>query len=318
MIKGSNFLEGLNHLHTVIWDKTGTLTKGIFKVSKIVTCSDFSKDEILRYAALAESHSGHPVARSILQAFNQNIDERNVENYEEVAGLGIKAIINGQNVLSGNERLLQKNNIYHPPCQDRGTIVHVAVDTVYAGYIIIADEIKKNSKKTVEMLRKSGVKQQIMLTGDSREVAILVAGELGIKKIHSELLPWQKVEELEKILTENRSSSNLTAFVGDGINDAPALIRADIGIAMGALGSDAAIEASDIVLMSDDPSKITNAIKIAGKTRRIVWQNIIFALGVKGLFLVMGAFGIATMWEAVFADVGVAILAIINATRILK
>ncbi len=318
LIKGSNFLEGLNHLHTIIWDKTGTLTKGIFKVSEIVTCNDFSKDKILEYAALAESHSGHPIAQSILRAFNQNIDERTIEAYEEVAGLGIKADVNGHKVLVGNERLLQKNKIDYPPCPMDGTIVHVSVDTIYAGYIIIADEIKPDSKQTVKLLRKSGVKQQIMLTGDSRKVAISVAGELGIKKVHSELLPRQKVEKLEEVLAENKGAKKLTVFVGDGINDAPALIRSDIGIAMGALGSDAAIEAADIVLMSDDPSKIPQAIKIAGKTRVIVWQNIGFALGVKSIFLVMGAFGIVTMWEAVFADVGVALLAIVNATRILR
>ncbi|NOX32689.1 MAG: cadmium-translocating P-type ATPase [Deltaproteobacteria bacterium] len=318
LVKGSNFLEGLNHLHTVIWDKTGTLTKGIFKVSTIVTCNGFSENEILEYAAMAETHSGHPIALSILQAFDGDIDENHIEDYEEIAGHGIKARIKGREVLVGNERILQLKDISYPPGDVEGTVVHVAVDAVYAGYIIIADEIKPDSKEAIQNLRTSGVKQQIMLTGDSKKVAMSVAGKLGIKKFSAGLLPRQKVEKLEQVLTQNKGRRKLTAFVGDGINDAPALIRSDIGIAMGALGSDAAIEAADVVLMSDDPSKLPLAVSIAGRTRVIVWQNILFALGVKAVFLGMGAFGIVTMWEAVFADVGVALLAILNATRILK
>jgi Cd2+/Zn2+-exporting ATPase len=320
LVKGSNFLEGLNHLHTVVWDKTGTLTKGVFKVSKIVSFNGFSKDEILEYAAFAENHSGHPIARSILQAFGGKIDERLIENYEEIAGHGIKANINEREIFVGNEKILQLKNITNPNTNTNisGTVVHVAVNGTYAGHIIIADEIKQDSNEAVRSLKKLGVKNQVMLTGDSQSAAKSIAEELGIEKVYAELLPKQKVEKLEEVLSENSDFKKMTAFVGDGINDAPALIRSDIGIAMGALGSDAAIEAADIVLMSDDPSRIPVAISISRKTRIIVWQNIVFALGVKGVFLFIGTFGYVTMWEAVFADVGVALLAILNSTRILK
>jgi Cd2+/Zn2+-exporting ATPase len=318
LVKGSNFLEGLNHLHTVVWDKTGTLTKGVFKVSKIVSFNGFSKDEILEYAAFAENHSGHPIARSILQAFGGKIDERLIENYEEIAGHGIKANINGREIFVGNEKILQLKNITNPNTNISGTVVHVAVNGTYAGHIIIADEIKQDSNEAVRSLKNLGVKNQVMLTGDSQSAAKSIAEELGIEKVYAELLPKQKVEKLEEVLSENSDFKKMTAFVGDGINDAPALIRSDIGIAMGALGSDAAIEAADIVLMSDDPSRIPVAISISRKTRIIVWQNIVFALGVKGVFLFIGTFGYVTMWEAVFADVGVALLAILNSTRILK
>lgn len=318
LVKGSNFLEGLNHVNTIIWDKTGTLTKGVFNISSIATINGFSKNEVLEYAALAESHSGHPIAQFILQAFAGKIDERNIEDYEEIAGHGIKAIIKGREILVGNEKILQLKNISHPKINVTGTIVHVAIDSVYAGYILLADEIKPDSFQAVQTLKKCGITRQIMLTGDSAKVGTSVAEILGIKECYADLLPQQKVEKLEEVLKENKNSKKLTAFVGDGINDAPALIRSDIGIAMGALGSDAAIDAADIVLMSDDPSKIPMAVSIARKTRTIVWQNIWFALGVKGAFLGMGAFGVVTMWEAVFADVGVALLAIMNSTRILK
>ena len=318
LIKGSNFLEGLNHLNTIIWDKTGTLTKGIFNLTSIVTCNGYSKNEVLEFAALAESHSGHPIAQFILQAYSGKIDERQIEDYQEIAGHGIKAKINGREVLVGNEKILELEKISHPGIDVNGTIVYVAIDSVYAGYIILADEIKHDSGQAIQSLKKSGITRQIMLTGDAEKVGKSVAQILGIEEYYADLLPHQKVEKLEKVLSENKGSKSLIAFVGDGINDAPALIRSDIGIAMGALGSDAAIDAADIVLMSDDPSKIPLAVSIAKKTKVIVWQNIVFALGVKGAFLTMGAFGFVTMWEAVFADVGVALLAILNSTRILK
>ncbi|MBA3010068.1 MAG: cadmium-translocating P-type ATPase [Proteobacteria bacterium] len=318
LVKGSNFLEGLNHLGTIIWDKTGTLTKGVFSLTSIVTCNGYSEKEVLELAAYAESHSTHPIAQFILQAFPGKIDEGHIEDYQEIAGHGIKARIKGRNVLVGNERILELEQITHTGADVNGTIVHVAIDSVYAGYIVLSDEIKHDSEQAIKALKKSGITRQIMLTGDAEKVGKSVAQKLGIEEYYADLLPQQKVEKLEKVLMENKNSKKLTAFVGDGINDAPALIRSDIGIAMGALGSDAAIDAADIVLMSDDPSKIPLAVSIARKTKVVVWQNIVFALGVKGAFLTLGAFGFVTMWEAVFADVGVALLAILNSSRILK
>lgn len=318
LIKGSNFLEGLNKLQTVVWDKTGTLTQGAFRVSTVVPYNGFSKDEILKYAAMAESHSDHPIAQSILEAVDVKIDINAIESYQEIAGHGVRAKIKGHDVFVGNDKILHMANIIHETCDVKGTVVHVAVDTVYCGYITIEDEIKPDAVEAVQKLKDMGVKQQIMLTGDSREVAKLVAKKVGIDTFYAELLPHQKVKKVEEILAARGDEGDLVAFVGDGINDAPVLIRSDIGIAMGALGSDAAIDAADIVLMSDDPSKIPQAITIARRTRVIVWQNIVFALFIKGMFLTMGAFGIVTMWEAVFADVGVAVLAILNATRVMK
>jgi Cd2+/Zn2+-exporting ATPase len=318
LVKGSNFLEGLNNIRTVVWDKTGTLTKGVFKVSTVVTSNGFSKNEVLQYAALAERHSGHPIAQSIRDAFHEKIDESSIEGYEEIAGHGVKARINGNDVFVGNDKILHLADITHDTCAVKGTIVHVAIDSTYAGYIIIADEIKSDAKEAVQRLYDTGVDQQIMLTGDSQKVAKTVTKKVGIEEFYAELLPQQKVEKVEELFAQRRDKRGLIAFVGDGINDAPVLIRSDIGIAMGVLGSDAAIDAADIVLMSDDPVRIPQAITIARRTRVIVWQNIVFALAIKGLFLGMGAFGIVTMWEAVFADVGVALLAILNATRVLK
>ncbi|NQV03834.1 MAG: cadmium-translocating P-type ATPase, partial [Bacteroidia bacterium] len=318
LVKGSNFLEGLNNLRTVVWDKTGTLTKGVFKVSTVVTRNGFSRNDVLEYAALAESHSGHPIAQSIREAFDGKIDENAIEAYEEITGYGVKAKVKGRDVLAGNDKMLHIEDIRHDTCDVKGTVVHVVIDGTYAGYIIISDEIKPDAKEAVQKLKAMGVKQQIMLTGDSRRVAESVAEKLGLDDFFAELLPYQKVAKVEDLMADKPDKGGLTAFVGDGINDAPVLIRSDIGIAMGALGSDAAIDAADIVLMSDDPSRIPWAVTVARKTRIIVWQNIVFALGIKGVFLGMGAFGIATMWEAVFADVGVALLAILNATRILK
>lgn len=318
LVKGSNFLEGLNNLHTIVWDKTGTLTKGVFRVTNVVTCNGFSKGDILEFAAQAESHSSHPISQSIREAYDGKIDESAIETYEEISGCGVKARIKGREILAGNDRLLHRTNILHDSCDVEGTVVHVAIDGTYAGYIIISDEIKPDTEKAVQGLKAVGVKRQLMLTGDSSEVGKSVSEKLGLNGFFAELRPHQKVEKVEELMSKRSNKGELIAFVGDGINDAPVLIRSDIGVAMGALGSDAAIDAADIVLMSDEPSRIPVAVNVAKKTRMIVWQNIIFAMGVKGLFLTMGAFGIATMWEAVFADVGVALLAILNATRILK
>ena len=318
LVKGANFLEGLNNLHTVVWDKTGTLTKGVFRVTSVIPRNGFSRGEVLQWAAQAESHSTHPIAQSIREAFGATINKSDIEVYEEISGHGVKATVRGTEVLAGNDKLLHREEIEHDTCSVKGTVVHVAVGGAYAGYLIISDEVKPDARMAVQRLKNLGVKNQIMLTGDSRKVAKSVAEDLGLDDFFAELLPQEKVTAVEALMVQKADGSGLTAFVGDGINDAPVIIRSDIGIAMGALGSDAAIDAADIVLMSDEPSRIPVAVNVAQKTRRIVWQNIIFALGIKGMFLALGAFGIATMWEAVFADVGVALLAIINATRVLK
>lgn len=318
LVKGSNYLEGLNNLHTVVWDKTGTLTKGVFRVTEIVTKNNFPEDKILKFAAQAESQSSHPIAQSILEAFNRKIDERKIESYEEISGYGIKARVEGHYVLVGNDKILHRENIEHDTCDVEGTVVHVVIDYKYAGYIIISDEIKEDTRIAIQRLKDIGVKRQIMFTGDSQEVAKAVSQKLGLDEYFAELLPQQKVEKIEELMKKKVNNKDLIAFVGDGINDAPVLMRSDIGVAMGALGSDAAIEAADIVLMTDEPSRLHEAVKIAKRTRGIVSQNIGFALGVKGTFLTVGALGMATMWEAVFADVGVALLAILNSTRVLK
>lgn len=318
LVKGSNYLEGLNNLHTVVWDKTGTLTKGVFRVTEIVTKNNFPEDKILKFAAQAESQSSHSIAQSILEAFNRKIDERKIESYEEISGYGIKARVEGHYVLVGNDKILHRENIEHDTCDVEGTVVHVVIDYKYAGYIIISDEIKEDTRIAIQRLKDIGVKRQIMFTGDSQEVAKAVSQKLGLDEYFAELLPQQKVEKIEELMKKKVNNKDLIAFVGDGINDAPVLMRSDIGVAMGALGSDAAIEAADIVLMTDEPSRLHEAVKIAKRTRGIVLQNIGFALGVKGTFLTVGALGMATMWEAVFADVGVALLAILNSTRILK
>jgi len=318
LVKGSNYLEGLNNLHIIVWDKTGTLTKGVFKVTKIVSKSDFSKDEILKFAAWAESHSNHPIAQSILEAYSEEVSMHKIKDYEEISGYGIKAKVENHHILVGNDKLLHRENIEHDTCNVEGTVVHVAIDQKYVGYIVISDEIKEDAKIAIQKLRDIGVKKQIMLTGDSQEMAKIVSQELGLDEYFAELLPHQKVEKIEELIRNKTNKNDLIAFVGDGINDAPVLMRSDIGITMGALGSDAAIEAADIILMTDEPSKLYEAVKIAKRTRSIVWQNIIFALTVKGIFLTIGALGLATMWEAVFADVGVALLAILNSMRVLK
>jgi len=319
LVKGSNYLEGLNNLHVVVWDKTGTLTKGIFEVAKIVLENhNLTEGKMLEFVAKAESQSHHPIARSILKAFDKEVDESELESYEEIPGYGIKAKVAGHSIFVGNDKMLHKEGIKHNVCSDEGTVVYAVIDHEYAGYVVISDEVKEDSSTTIQKLKDIGVKRQIMLTGDNDEVARAVAQKLGLEEYFAELLPQQKVEKIEELIKQKENKNDMVAFVGDGINDAPVLIRSDIGIAMGALGSDAAIEAADIVLMTDEPSRIFEAVKVAKRTRKILWQNIGFAVGVKGIFLAMGALGAATMWEAVFADVGVALLAILNSTRVLR
>ena len=322
LIKGSNFLETLSKVRTVVMDKTGTLTRGIFEVDAVhpistncLTENPTEARQLLHYSAHVEKYSTHPIAASLKRAYPNENDGCTVENVEELAGLGIRAEVNGQIIHVGNEKLMEKIGAAWKPCTKVGTIVHVAVNGEYAGHVIVADKLKPHAKKSVEELYRAGVNRIVMLTGDLKKVAAKIAGDLGIGEYHAELLPAQKVEQLEKILAEK---SFAVAFVGDGINDAPVLARADIGIAMGALGADAAIEAADVVLMDDDPLKISRAIEIAKKTLAIVRENIYFAIGVKVLCLVLGAVGIANMWFAIFADVGVMVLAVLNALRALS
>ncbi len=316
LIKGSNYLEALSNTEIAVFDKTGTLTKGVFEVQKIEPVG-ISKEELLKISAYAENYSNHPISKSIKQAYNKKIDEKQISNYEEISGLGISARINNEEVFVGNEKLMQKENIEYEKCKDIGTILYVAINKKYAGYILIADEIKKDSKQTIEELKKNGIKQTVMLTGDKKEVGESVAKEIGIDKVYTELLPTDKVQKVEELLKTKTAKGKL-AFVGDGINDAPVLALADIGIAMGGLGADSAIEAADVVIMTDEPSKIIKSIKLSKKTMKIVKENIIFAIAIKILVLILAALGISTMWEAVFADVGVSIIAIINALRALK
>ncbi|MGN1111711.1 MAG: heavy metal translocating P-type ATPase [Acutalibacteraceae bacterium] len=317
LVKGGNYLEALNKLETVVFDKTGTLTKGVFRVSEIKAKNGFTQEQVLRLAAAAESLSNHPIARSITEEYGKAVDENEIGEYTEISGHGISALIGGRRVLVGNGKLMGKYGVEYEKCDKAGTAVYVACDGRFAGSILISDEIKDDSRRAICELKAMGVKNTVMLTGDNEEIAAAVSRELALDEYHSGLLPDQKVEIVEE-LDRKKSKSGKLAFVGDGINDAPVLARADIGIAMGGLGSDAAIEAADIVLMTDEPSKLTAAVKTAKATRRIVKQNIIFALGVKAAFLVLGAFGIAGMWEAVFGDVGVMLLAVLNAMRILK
>lgn len=318
LIKGSNYLEALNNVETVVFDKTGTLTKGKFKVKDIKASHGFTKEELLKYAAYAESYSNHPIAISIIQEFNDNIDKERIKDYKEIAGYGIEVNVEEREVAVGNHKLMKLKELkYHNEDDIIGTIVHVAVDNIYAGCIIITDIIKDDAKFAIKKLRDVGVKETVMLTGDHQNVAQEVGDIVGVDKVYAQLLPHEKVEKLEQIYNEKSDDKNIV-FVGDGINDAPVLARADIGIAMGGMGSDAAIEAADIVIMTDEPTKIVTAIRIAKTTRKIVWQNIVFALGVKIVVLLLGAFGLATMWEAVFADVGVSVIAILNAMRAMK
>ena len=316
LIKGSTFLDTLTAVKTVVFDKTGTLTKGRFKVTQIVPKNGFSESDLLALAAKAETNSNHPVAQSIRDAYGQTINEAEVTDYEEIAGHGIRATVKNQVVLAGNDRLLHRENIDHDACDVAGTVVHLAVDGRYAGYILIADEIKEDAAQAIRDLKKVGVEQTVMLTGDNEVVAKRVASQLGLDSYFAGLLPEDKVGVLEKLLIQ--SGKGKVVFVGDGINDAPVIARADIGMAMGGLGSDAAIETADVVLTTDAPSKVAEAIQVARKTRRIVVQNIVMAMAIKGVFIVLGVIGLATLWEAVFADVGVALLAILNASRVLK
>ena len=317
LVKGSNYLEALAKTETVVFDKTGTLTKGTFTVTAIHPETGFTEEQLLEYAALAEHWSDHPISLSLKAACQSGLDAGRVADVEEIAGHGVCAKVDGKTVCVGNSRLMERQNVNWLPCELPGTIVHVTVDGFYAGHIVISDLPKEDAKAAIADLKASGVKKTVMLTGDAEAVAKSVAAELGVDEYHAELLPADKVELTERLLAGKSQGAKL-AFVGDGINDAPVLTRADIGIAMGALGSDAAIEAADIVLMDDKPSKIATAMRISRKTLRIVNQNIWFALGVKLAVLMLGAFGMATMWEAVFADVGVAFIAILNATRCLR
>lgn len=314
LIKGSNYLEALNNVDTVVFDKTGTLTKGNFKVTQIQAEKGWSEDDILHYAAHAELYSSHPIAVSIREAYKKEPDASQLADYEEISGKGIRVKVNGKTVLAGNSKLMDAENIRWQASAAAGTAVYLAIDGVFAGSILINDEVKPDSAQAIRKLKAAGVRQTVMLTGDSRESGEKVARELGLDAVYTELLPQQKVEQMEKLYGQAAKGGKLV-FVGDGINDAPVLARADVGVAMGGLGSDAAIEAADVVLMTDEPSKLVTAIRIAKKTRRIVWQNIVFALGVKLLILVLAAFGIATMWAAVFGDVGVAIIAVLNSIR---
>ena len=316
LVKGSNYLEALSNTEIVVFDKTGTLTEGVFEAQKVEPVG-ISKDELLKYATYAESNSNHPISVSLKKAYNKEIEENIISNVEELAGRGVRAKVEEKEVLVGNEKLMKEKNIEYTPCNDVGTILYVAIDNKYVGYILIADKIKKDSARTIKELKQNNIKETVMLTGDKKEVGNKVAKELKVDKVYTELLPDGKVEKVEELM-KDKSEKGKFVFVGDGINDAPVLALSDIGIAMGGLGSDSAIEAADIVIMTDEPSKLGTAIKISKKTMSIVKQNIVFAITVKILVLILTAFGIGTMWEAVFADVGVSVLAIINSLRALR
>ena len=316
LIKGSNYLETLSQVKTVVFDKTGTLTKGVFEVTA-VHHSDMDESKLLEYAALAECASSHPISRSLQKAYGKAIDRSRVTDIQEISGHGVTACVDGHTVAAGNSKLMERLNIPYHDCHSVGTIIHMAVDGQYAGHIVISDVVKPHAREALAALHKAGVSRTVMLTGDAKKVAEAVAAELGVDEVHSELLPGDKVAQVEALLAQQKGRDKL-AFVGDGINDAPVLSRADIGIAMGAMGSDAAIEAADIVLMDDDPAKISKAIKISRKCIGIVYQNIVFALAVKFACLVLVAVGAADMWAAIFADVGVMVLAVLNAIRALR
>lgn len=317
LVKGSNYLEALNKVSVVVFDKTGTLTKGVFEVANIIPAAGYQKEQVLEYAAQAESYSNHPIAKSILATYGKPIDQKQFSDFEEISGHGISVMVQGKKVLAGNSKLMESEKIAYAACDAAGTRFYVAADGSYVGCILIADEVKPDSKCAIAELKKIGVEKTVMLTGDDERIGKSVADELGLDAYYAQLLPDQKVEKLEMLDKQKRQGSKL-AFVGDGINDAPVLARADVGIAMGGLGSDAAIEAADVVLMTDEPSKLVEAIDVAKATKRIVMQNIVIALGIKSVFLVLGALGMAGMWEAVFGDVGVTIIAVLNAMRILK
>lgn len=318
LVKGANVLEILSKVKTVVFDKTGTLTKGVFEVNAYHDYEDRDiaeqKTQLLEYAALVESSSSHPIGKSLLTAYGREIDRNRIKDLREICGKGITAIIDGKPVAAGNEKLMLELGLTPCHCKTAGTIVHVAIDGNYAGHIVMGDVVKPTSAKAISDLHQSGITQTVMLTGDSKSVAEQIAAKLGIDKVYYELLPADKVSQLERLLNSSKGEAKV-AFVGDGINDAPVLSRADLGIAMGAMGSDAAIEAADVVLMDDDPLKIGKAIRISRKCLRIVWENIFMALGIKGICLILGIFGIVNMWLAIFADVGVMILAVLNAIR---
>ena len=316
LVKGSNYLEAVAEMTTIVFDKTGTLTKGEFKVTDVIT-ENGSKEELIELAALGEGYSNHPNANSIREDYGKELDLNRVTNTEEIAGHGIKAVIDRKTVLLGNEKLMKSESIFYTSCKSMGTVVYVACNGVFEGAVVISDTIKDGAKEAIRDMKQVGVRHTVMLTGDRREAAETVAQTLGIDEVHAELLPGGKVEQVEALLKAEKEKERL-AFVGDGINDAPVLTRADIGIAMGSMGSDAAIEAADIVLMDDDVTKIASVVKIARKTLRIVKQNIVFALAIKALVLILGALGMANMWEAVFADVGVSVIAILNSMRTLN
>ena len=315
LVKGSNYLETMAQTKYVVFDKTGTMTQGVFEVSG-VHHNTIPEEQLLEYAALAECSSSHPISKSLQKAYGKPIDRNRVTDIEEISGHGVKAKVDGVEVAVGNAKLMKKMDLPYSECHEVGTIVHVAVDGTYAGHILISDQLKPHAKQAIQDLKRAGITKTVMLTGDMKRVADQVAAELGIDEVHSELLPADKVAKVEELLAKKGEKEKL-AFVGDGINDAPVLSRADIGIAMGALGSDAAIEAADVVLMDDDPQKIAKAIKISRKCLRIVYENIYFALGIKAICLILGALGIANMWMAIFADVGVMVIAVLNAIRAL-
>jgi Cd2+/Zn2+-exporting ATPase len=317
LVKGGNFLEAFNKLDTVVFDKTGTLTRGVFKVTSIQPEAGFTEDELLELTANAEVFSNHPIALSVMQEYGKEAEKSGLLNYTEYSGYGVSVIKDGKTILAGNQKLMEKMGIKFNESQKSGTKVYVAYNGIFAGIIVISDEVKADSRYAVSALKEKGVQKTVMLTGDNPLIAQSVASELGIDEVYGGLLPHEKVEILEK-LNKSKNVKGKLAFVGDGINDAPVLSMADIGVAMGALGSDAAIEAADVILMTDEPSKLAQAVDIAGFTNKIVTQNIIFSLSVKIIFLVLGAFGFAEMWEAVFADVGVSLLAILNSMRILR
>lgn len=315
LVKGSNYLEALSKTEVVVFDKTGTLTEGVFEVKK-VNSVDITKEDLIKYAAYAESFSNHPIANSLKKAYGKDIDNKKISETHELSGLGVNAVVDGKEVFVGNEKLMQEKNIEYIKCNEIGTILYVAINNQFKGTIIISDKIKADAKKAIEKLKKNNVKKIVMLTGDKKAVGESVAKELGLDEVYTELLPNNKVEKVEELM-KSKSEKGKLAFVGDGINDAPVLAISDIGIAMGGLGSDAAIEAADVVLMTDEPSKVVDAIKISKKTLKIVKQNIIFAIVVKILVLILSAIGLSNMWQAVFADVGVSVLAILNALRVL-
>ncbi len=316
LVKGGNYLEQLAKVETAVFDKTGTLTKGVFEVAGVYPAQGVTEQELLACAALAEQYSNHPIAQSLRRAYGQDADPDRVADVEEIAGRGVTAKVDGKAVAAGNEKLMTAVGVAAPPCADGGTVVHVAREGVYLGRVVIADAVKESAPEAIAELKKRGIRT-VMLTGDAKSVGQAVAEKLGLDEVHAELLPGDKVEQVERLLA-GRSPKGTLAYVGDGVNDAPVLGRADVGVAMGAMGSDAALEAADVVLMDDDLTKLADAMDVARKCSRIVVENIVFALAVKALFLVLGAFGLASMWEAVFADVGVAVIAILNAGRMLR